>query len=161
MRPLTTPSEVEMEASALGPNNYSSTCWRFIGRAAALPLLVLAAGGCGSGNGKAVVSGKITFDGSPMPDGYVIFTPDGGGTPDAGPILDGKFSFPAMPGTHRVEIEASRFVGPKNPIMGLQAREQYVPARYNSASTLRREVKSEDTNEFEFNLTSKEESKEE
>jgi hypothetical protein len=99
----------------------------------------------------------VTFDGNPMPDGYVIFTPEGGGTPAASPILDGKFALSATPGYHRVEIEASRFVGPKNPIMGLQAREQYVPARYNSASTLRQEVRPQDTNAFDFDLSSKEE----
>ena len=90
-----------------------------------------------------------------MPDGYVIFTPEGGGTPVASPILDGKFAFSATPGNHRVEIEASRFVGPKNAIMGLQAREQYVPARYNSASTLRQVVKPHYTNLFDYRLTSK------
>jgi hypothetical protein len=103
-----------------------------------------------------LVSGTVAFDGKPMPDGYVIFTPEGGGTPAAGPISDGKFSFMASPGNHRVEIEASQFVGPKNPIMGLQPREQYVPARYNSASTLQREV-TQDSNAFDFSLSSKEE----
>lgn len=145
-----------MEVKALGPNRLFTGCWRFIGIAAALPILVLVVGGCGSGDGKVPVTGMVTFDGNPMPDGYVIFTPEGGGTPVAGPILDGKFAFSALPGNHRVEIEASRFVGPKNPIMGLRPREQYVPARYNSASTLRQEVKAQDTNVFDFSLSSKE-----
>ena len=145
-----------MEMKVLGPNKHSPECWRFIGLAAALPVL-LAVNGCGFGDGKVLVTGMVTFDGNPMPDGYVIFTPEGGGTPVASPIRDGKFEFSATPGNHRVEIEASRFVGPKNPIMGLQAREQYVPARYNSASTLRQEVKPQGTNAFVFSLSSKEE----
>ncbi len=146
-----------MEVKVLGPNKHSPGCWRFIGLATALLILVLAVSGCGSGDGKVLVTGIVTFDGSLMPDGYVIFTPEGGGTPAAGPILDGEFALSATPENHRVEIEASRFVGPKNPVMGLQAREQYVPARYNSASTLRHEVKLQDTNVFDFRLSSKEE----
>jgi len=137
-----------------GPNKLPRGRWRFIGLATALPFFVLAVSGCGPGDGKVLVNGSVTFDGNPMPDGYVIFTPQGGGTPVAGPIRDGKFAFSAPPGIHRVEIEASRFVGPKNPIMGLQAREQYVPSRYNSASTLRQEVKPQGTNVCDFTLSS-------
>ena len=141
----------------LEQNKPSLAPCRFIGIAFALPMLVLVVSGCGSGDGKALVTGTVTFDGNPMPDGYVTFTPEGGGTPVAGPIQDGKFTLSAIPGNHRVEIEASRFVGPKNPVMGLQPREQYVPARYNSASTLRREVKPQDPNVFDLSLSSNEE----
>ncbi|MBL9161389.1 MAG: hypothetical protein JNL18_01475 [Planctomycetaceae bacterium] len=124
-------------------------------RGALLGALLLAAVGCGAGDGKVRVTGIVTFDGSPMPDGYVTFTPEGGGTPAAAPIAAGKFEFAVKPGAHRVEIEASHFVGEKNPIMGLQPREQYVPARYNSESTLRADVKAGDENAFTFDLTSK------
>ncbi|MEX2171561.1 MAG: hypothetical protein WD851_19740 [Pirellulales bacterium] len=137
-----------------GPNKLSAGCWRFIGLATAFPFFVLVVSGCGPGDGKVLVTGVVTFDGNPMPNGYVIFTPEGGGTPVAGSILDGNFAFSAPPGIHRVEIEASRFVGPKNPIMGLQAREQYVPSRYNSASTLSQEVKPQGTNVCDFTLSS-------
>lgn len=124
-------------------------------RGALLGALLLAAVGCGAGDGKVPVTGVVTFDGSPMPDGYVTFTPEGGGTPAAAPIAAGKFEFAVKPGAHRVEIEASHFVGEKNPIMGLQPREQYVPARYNSETTLRADVKAGDENAFTFDLTSK------
>jgi hypothetical protein len=118
-------------------------------------LLVLATVGCGAGNGKVPISGVVTFDGSPMPDGYITFTPEGGGTPEAAPIAAGKFELGVKPGVHRVEVEASRFVGEKNPIMGLQPREQYVPARYNSETTLRSEVTPSGENAFTFDLASK------
>jgi hypothetical protein len=117
--------------------------------------LLLAIVGCGAGDGKVPVAGTITFDGSPMPDGYVTFTPEGGGAPEAAPIAAGKFELDVKPGPHRVEIEASHFVGEKNAIMGLQPREQYVPARYNSATTLRSEVTPDGENVFTFDLTSK------
>lgn len=128
--------------------------WRFLDLAM---LLLLSASGCGPGDGKVAVTGTVAFDGAPMPDGYVTFTPEQGGAPAAGAILAGKFSLRATPGAHRVEIEASRFVGPKNPVMGLQPREQYVPTRYNTETTLRGEVKTDSANEFEFNLSSKDE----
>jgi hypothetical protein len=132
---------------------------RINSRCAASPLLVTllsAIIGCGAGDGKVPVSGVVTFDGSSMPDGYITFTPEGGGTPEAAPIAAGKFELGVKPGPHRVEIEASHFVGEKNAIMGLQPREQYVPARYNSATTLRSEVKADGENAFNFELTSKE-----
>jgi hypothetical protein len=124
---------------------------------AALAALCFALVGCGAGDGKIPVSGVVTFDGAPMPDGYVTFTPEGGGTPAAAPIAAGKFELGVKPGAHRVEIEASRFVGEKNEIMGLQPREQYVPARYNSETTLTSEVTADGENDFTFELTSKEE----
>lgn len=140
------------EQNELLPNS-----WRYFGFAVLLSVMVVAVGGCGTGDGKVSVTGTVTFDGNPMPDGYVTLTPEGGGTPAAGPIHDGKFILSATPGNHRVEIEASRFVGPKNPIMGLQPREQYVPARYNSETTLREEVTSQGPNVLDFSLTSSKE----
>jgi len=125
---------------------------------AKLPLLVallLMLVGCGPRDGKIPVFGAVTFDGSPMPDGYITFTPEGGGKPEAAPIAAGKFELGLKPGPHRVEIEASHFVGEKNPIMGLQPREQYVPARYNTETTLRSEVSTDGENAFAFDLTSK------
>jgi hypothetical protein len=138
-------------------NKQSRRRRRFLDLAALPLLLLLSANGCGPGDGKVEVTGTVAFDGNPMPDGYVTFTPEEGGAPAAGPILAGKFSLRATPGAHRVEIEASRFVGPKNPVMGLQPREQYVPARYNTETTLRGEVKADEPNEFEFNLSSQDE----
>ena len=40
--------------------------------------------------------------------------------------------------------------------MGLQPREQYVPARYNSETTLTSEVTADGENAFTYDLTSKE-----
>jgi hypothetical protein len=125
-----------------------------LGLFAAIVLAVAATSGCG-GDGKTLVTGTVAFDGKPMPDGYVIFTPEDGGSPGAGPIADGKYSLRTVPGNHRIEIEASQFVGPKSTVMGLQAREQYVPARYNSETTLHREVKADGENVFDFELSSK------
>jgi hypothetical protein len=146
-----------MEVKVPLRNEPSSRCRTLVRGLAFLSIVFLAVSGCGTGDGKELVTGTVTFDGSPMPDGYVTFTPEGGGSPAAGPIENGKFNLSAMPGNHRVEIEASRFVGPKNPIMGLQPREQYVPARYNTDSTLRQEVKAGDSNVVDFRLTSNEE----
>jgi hypothetical protein len=112
--------------------------------------------GCGpSGPETYPVSGTVTFDGEPVPDGYVTLTPeDAAAAPDSGPILAGKFSFRAKPGPKTVEIEASRFVGPENPVMGLRPREPYIPAKYNRNSILREEVVPDGENHYEFVLES-------
>lgn len=51
----------------------------------------------GCGGGKAYhLSGKATFKGKPIPEGYIIFEPDGGkgnmGQPGRAKILDGQYS---------------------------------------------------------------------
>ena len=123
----------------------------------AMSLIPLAFGGCGSGDGKAKISGTVSFDGQPIPEGYITFTPQGTGAPDAGQNKDGKFTLRAIPGKHRIQVEASRPKGPIIPSMGVALREEYIPARYNSESTLSEEVKSGGNNVFEFNLTSQKE----
>ncbi|MGL4514737.1 MAG: hypothetical protein ACRCT8_16740 [Lacipirellulaceae bacterium] len=123
----------------------------------AASLVVATLCGCGPANGKSAISGTVTFDGEPISTGFVTFTPEGAGSPDAGPIHDGKFSLKAVPGKHRVKVEASRPMGDIIPSMGTRLHEEYIPARYNSETTLSGEVKSGENNEFEFNLTSKKE----
>lgn len=117
-----------------------------------VPALLLA--GCGpSGPTTYPVRGTVTFNGQNVLDGYITFSPtDVSQAPDAGPIHDGRFAFRAMAGPKRVEIQASRFVGPENPIMGLRPREPYIPERYNIESTLEAEVTPNGENEFEFEL---------
>lgn len=93
-----------------------------------------------------------------MPDGYIVFTGGDSTIPPAtGKIAAGEYSLRATADTHRVEIQASRFIGPENPIMGLRAKQQYVPDRYNIESILTAEVKAESDNRFPFELTSTDE----
>lgn len=118
---------------------------------------VLAAG-CGpSGPATHPVSGTVTFNGEPMPDGYITFIPEDPTVgPEGGPIAGGKFSFRAREGAKKVKIEASRPVGPVDPVMGQARKEQYIPEKYNRSTTLAEEVTPDGDNHFTFELTDQE-----
>jgi hypothetical protein len=111
-------------------------------------LLVLA--GCGDGGPKRLpVSGTVSFDGTPIAKGEILFTAPGQ-APDAAPIVDGKFTAQVQPGKKRVEIRASKQVGESDmgPIM-----EGYIPARYNESSELEADITAA-RQDLEFKLTS-------
>ena len=125
-----------------------------------LTLLVLTtatlSAGCG-GDGKYPVSGTVTWNGEPIPNGHIIFTPDDAAiAPDAMQFTDGSFSFRASPGTKRVEIFADRPLGEPDPIMNVVAHEQYIPTRYNEETELAANVTAEGPNQFQFDLVSQE-----
>ena len=122
-------------------------------------VLTTAAGGCGSGGDKLYkVSGKVSYDGVPVPEGRILFRNTGGdGRAYSGPITDGEYEVMCEPGKMRVEIIASRVIpgkfkkgenGEPDPI---PVGEMYIPAKYNSSSTLTAEVKSSAT-EVPFDL---------
>ncbi len=80
-----------------------------------LTVLTLSLAGCGGGNDgpeRFAVSGRITFEGQPVPMGFIKFTPDtsqGNSGPGAGaPIENGTYSTPSgkglVGGPHIVEI---------------------------------------------------------
>jgi len=121
--------------------------------------------GCGSegGGDRAAVEGKVTFDGTPVEDGAINFAPAAGtkGPSTGGQIKGGRYSLPAAAGPfvgrHRVEIHAPRPTGKKiaNPYKQGETVDELkdaVPARYNTASTLRGEVKP-GRNTIDFELT--------
>jgi hypothetical protein len=53
----------------------------------------------------------------------------------------------------RVEIEAARYTGERDPVEGFLITELYIPARYNKQSELEVEVTPDGENHFEFKLT--------
>lgn len=124
--------------------------------------------GCGHRGPKtAPVSGVVTLDGKPLPEGSLMFLPEDANLPAEGAdIKDGKFHFLAKPGKNKVEIRATRppLDGKAVPDPTLSTHtgikfgwEQYLPARYNSQSELRADV-SDDSgggkNKFQFALKS-------
>lgn len=121
-------------------------------------LLALGLAGCGpSGPTTYAVSGRVTFDGEPIADGYITFAPAvRGEAPAAAPIKAGAYRLRTTAGEKRVSVQASKFVGPENPVMGLRAREQYIPDRYNLETTLTAGVTADGANEFDFALLSSE-----
>ena len=107
-----------------------------------------------SGPATVPVSGTVTWNGTAMLEGNIIFTPEGErGVPEFGRIKDGKYNCPVRPGKKKVEIYAERTGGKPDPVMRSAAREQYLPAKYNTATQLRAEVQAGQENRFGFALT--------
>lgn len=114
----------------------------------------LTAVGCGDGTDQRQVSGTVTLDGQPVEKGEIAFYPaSGNGAPQGGPITDGKFQFQALAGEKRVEITATREAATPAPD-GLPNYVSYIPAKYNSQSTLTETVQDSGANTFTFELTS-------
>src|SRR5262245_28596383 len=61
--------------------------------------------GCGPNTSE--VSGTVTFEGQPVPEGDIIFSDEANKiAPDASKIKDGKFKFTAKLGKKKVQIQA-------------------------------------------------------
>jgi hypothetical protein len=120
--------------------------------------------GCGT-QGREGVEGTVTLDGKPLEVGYITFRPQAGtASPSAGAdIAHGKFSVASerglLPGKFRVEITASRMTNQKiqDRLTGkmVPLEEQYLPAKYNSDSTLEAKIEASGPHRLEFAITSK------
>jgi hypothetical protein len=120
--------------------------------------------GCGEPSDnfpRELVLGKVTFDGRPLEAGMILFLPTAaeGKTQASGLIRDGKYDIPRregpVPGTYRVVITAS--AGNAAPPAGAPGKElpmpkELIPARYNTKSDLKVEVKKGGENQFNFDL---------
>jgi hypothetical protein len=112
------------------------------------------------------VWGDVTYDGKPLDDGSIVFTPIDGtpGSSTGGPIKGGKYDVPARGGLvaggkYKVEVAALRPVGKPLPnIMDpggppLQPSENYIPLKYNTRSTLTATISDVSSkNEISFQL---------
>lgn len=137
-----------------------------IAAALAVALLLISFIGCGRPKTTATVSGVISLDGEPLKSGAISFYPISGGSSmaaqSAGATIDkgGRYRTEILPGRFRVEISSSRPVGqrkryedlPDSPMDDIL--EEVVPAAYNTASTLTRNI-SLDTKTLDFVLQSK------
>lgn len=110
--------------------------------------------GCGGNDGpeRAVVSGQVTVNGSPMSAGVIKLYPteESKAPMSAADIVDGKFEVNnlggAAVGKYRVEINAYRMETSKVGSEVYENRIQYVPAEYNKKSKLTLEVASGGSN---------------
>lgn len=118
-------------------------------------LLVMSFAGCGkTGAELAPVTGRITLDGKPLEKADILFQPDGSKPPSAGRAdADGRYELAYKRGvmggsvgsnTVRITISPDVVANPPN-----------IPARYNTESELKKEVKS-GQNELNFDLTTNE-----
>lgn len=105
---------------------------------------------------QAEVKGTVNLDGKAMPDGDITFSLPGE-VPSSLPIQNGSFSGKAPIGKNRVEVRAYKAGTPTK--MGDQTfggeKENYIPAQYNTGSTMSADVVSGGANDFKFDVTSK------
>lgn len=119
-------------------------------------VLLLASFGCDSGPRLYEITGKVTFDGTPVAKGDITLRPEKTSTaPQGATIKDGSFQMKANEGKYKVEIISTRVVPGKKGPMGEDAIEEFIPEKYNTKTTLGAEVKSSGKNELIFELTSK------
>jgi hypothetical protein len=117
--------------------------------------------GCGGDHLKtAVVRGKVTCNGKPVPNGTISFIPTAGPTATGEIQSDGSFTLTtyrkddgAVLGQHTVVIVAMEDMSTRLPEARNPLPPPIVPEKYTSLATtdLRREVKDE-VNQFSFDL---------
>src|SRR5260221_9555454 len=101
------------------------------------------------------VTGSVTWNGEPIPDGVINFiAEDMSIAPDSGKIVNGRYDARVKAGRKKIEVYAHR-EKKLNTVMNQGAREGYIPAKYNALSTLIREVKADGENKFDFSLSDK------
>jgi hypothetical protein len=150
---------------------------RHTGRLSALLFIFGAAGlaaGCSGATDnlpREAVAGTVTLDGQSLADGTIAFTPAGtsdeeGMSGGGGEIKNGKFAIARdvglLPGNYNVAIFASEKTGERTKPAQVGAgkptelAKQLIPAKYNSKSELKAEIKKGGGNEqLVFTLQSK------
>ena len=127
-------------------------------------LFCICCSGCADENaaGRFVLSGTVTYDGQPVTNGTIeLFPADGNtGKPAGAEIIDGRYEMqrtlgPEL-GNYKVVILASRPSGRRVPADEgssemVDIPEQYIPAIYNTRTTLKTEV-SGDQADLNFDL---------
>jgi len=124
-----------------------------------LPLLsLLSLAGCSKPGrpGYHTVTGRVTFDGQPLENGFVQFVPvDSKTSPESGRIAKGMYRLQSKAGKVTVHILSTRLTGKMDPVMGTAIEEMFIPERYNSNSELKADVVADKANVIDFDLTSK------
>ena len=116
---------------------------------------LLALGGCSKGPTLYPVTGKVTWNGEPIPEGTINFiAEDHAVAPDTARIVNGRYDARVRAGRKKVEVYAHR-EKKANTAMGQKEREAYIPPKYNALSTMIREVTPDGENQFDFALTEK------
>jgi len=125
--------------------------------ASALLIALFLSGGCGGDAAVGKVHGTVTLDGKPLPKAVVTFMPAGGGRQSSGfTDADGRYQLwflrdrmGAQVGKHKISIHTSGTEETDE-----TGEEERAPAKYNTKTTLEREVAGGD-NEFNFDLSSR------
>jgi hypothetical protein len=126
-------------------------------------VLVLAAlSGCGGEASRESVSGNVTWQGRPLDQGDITFTPAAGdGLPVGGVVAGGLYDLPNPPGLDpgdylvRVQSRGQRAAHATGvPDFGIAdpASAEKIPRRYNDETTLKARVTAGGSNRFDFDL---------
>ncbi len=117
----------------------------------------LGAGCAESGPKVSQVSGKVELDGKPLDEGDITFVGDPGTVPEVLPIKGGAFVGKVKVGKKKVEIRAYTVEPPPPSATGgvTEVKTNYIPARFNSATTLDAEVSKNGVSPDTFNVESK------
>lgn len=100
----------------------------------------------------------MTLDGKPLAEGEIQFKTVATGALDSIAIQNGAFSGTAEAGSKRVEIYAYKMVTPTGTTPGMAVepvKTNYLPARYNTSSTLTAEIKESGADALKFDVTSR------
>jgi hypothetical protein len=131
--------------------------WALGGLAACMALV-----GCSKSDiEKLVVRGVVRYEGQPVANGEVRFIPIEGtkGPVAGGPIVKGEYIAEAKGGVpvgkHRVEIVAFRPAASRNPQVVTEGGlfDQYLPAKYNTKSTLTVTIDADNADAVDFSLS--------
>jgi hypothetical protein len=122
----------------------------------ALLVIVVSTAGCGANGELADVRGKVTLDGQPLADAFVVYAPTQSGTTSYGRTdSDGNYRMmfsDSEPGAWIGENLVRINTGDVGTDGGAGPKER-VPAVYNRNTTLKVDVKA-DANTFDFDLKS-------
>lgn len=117
----------------------------------ALALIFVTLGCKESGPVRHRLTGKVTLDGAPLGEGYLkLDSPDGSTSSEGTFIKDGVYEARVAPGPRLVRISAERTIEGKTDKTGVPIKEQFVRARYNTATVLKIDVKGDQTENFEL-----------
>lgn len=111
--------------------------------------------GCADQSKGYPVTGVVTLDGTPIPDGSITFRPvDPRQRPESADIVDGTFKVHLPAGKSRVEVHAARPSATTVAGMG-PTMEDYIPEKYKGpSSVLEADIKVEGNNLLEYSLVS-------
>ena len=137
---------------------YGASATTANGRGSTLRLVIVItalAMGCGPRDTRIECTGTVTYAGQPVAEGSIGFFPlAGGARSDGAVITGGRYTARVQPGRHRVEIRGSRPLAGKaiDSDMPGGIREDYIPAAFNTASTLEVEIPTTGPHELPFDI---------
>jgi hypothetical protein len=118
-------------------------------------ILSIGCGGAADGPRIYTVNGTVTFTGKPLAEADLLVTTADGKHAAGTKVTDGKFVLKAPAGLSKVEITALRDIPgqfqEENPGERVPVREQFIPSKYTTESTLTLEIKP-DVQDVKFDL---------